>query len=87
MGVAGRQRTVEHFGWDAVAERTAELYRSLVAPAPAAAPAADPAAPRRRDAVFGDVLPESTADDRDPGSAPTGSDEWLRSQVPPHHGS
>ncbi len=39
--------------------------------------------------VFGDVLPESTADDRDDddvrrdGSA---DDAWLRAQVPPHHG-
>ncbi|HEX6151527.1 hypothetical protein [Nocardioides sp.] len=40
--------------------------------------------------VFGDVLPETTQDERDPGvrrdddSDP--GDEWLRSQVPPHHG-
>ena len=46
---------------------------------------------RRRARVFGDVLPESTRDDqvdgwseREPG--PGGSDEWLRGQVPPHHG-
>src|SRR4051794_41016773 len=30
MGLAGRRRAVESFGWDAVAERTAELYRRLV---------------------------------------------------------
>ena len=30
MGDAGRQRAVAEFGWDAVAERTAELYRSLM---------------------------------------------------------
>ena len=30
MGLAGRRRAVEEFGWDAVAERTVELYRSLV---------------------------------------------------------
>ena len=42
---------------------------------------------RRLAQVFGDVLPDGTRDerpdawgDRDPG------DEWLRSQVPPHHG-
>jgi starch synthase len=29
MGTAGRRRAVEEFGWDAVAARTAELYRSL----------------------------------------------------------
>ncbi|MGZ5416183.1 MAG: glycogen synthase [Nocardioides sp.] len=29
MGLAGRRRAVEEFGWDAVAERTVELYHSL----------------------------------------------------------
>ena len=46
---------------------------------------------RRRARVFGDVLPEQTRDDQSsdpPGDrSPDGSaDEWLRSQVPPHHG-
>jgi hypothetical protein len=45
---------------------------------------------RRRAEVFGDVLPESTHDDRDPDGSrgPSGdaTDEWLRSNVPPHHG-
>jgi len=37
--------------------------------------------------VFGDVLPEATADDRpEPGSA-TGADErWYTENRPPHHG-
>ena len=30
MGAAGRRRAVEHFGWDAIARRTAGLYRSLI---------------------------------------------------------
>jgi starch synthase len=30
MGRAGRRRAVEEFGWDAVAARTVELYRSLL---------------------------------------------------------
>jgi len=30
MGLAGRTRAVEEFGWDAVAARTVELYRSLL---------------------------------------------------------
>jgi starch synthase len=30
MGLAGRARAVEQFGWDAVAARTVELYRSLL---------------------------------------------------------
>ena len=29
MGVAGRRRAVESFGWDAIARQTVELYRSL----------------------------------------------------------
>ena len=39
--------------------------------------------------VFGDVLPETTSDERDPDVRPEGesaSDDWLRTQVPPHHG-
>lgn len=44
---------------------------------------------RRRTRVFGEVLPEGTSDEsvdwgeRDRGG---GSEEWLRGQVPPHHG-
>ena len=44
---------------------------------------------RRLAAVFGDVLPETTSDEREPGSDASGEDaseRWLRSQVPPHHG-
>ena len=41
---------------------------------------------RRLAAIFGDVLPDTTADERDPGEAPRSSDDWLRAQVPPHHG-
>jgi hypothetical protein len=44
-------------------------------------------------AAFGDALPESTSDERPDGwgesgssSGGAGDDEWLRSQVPPHHG-
>ncbi|MFX0576040.1 hypothetical protein [Nocardia nepalensis] len=51
-----------------------------------------PAQRRARDAarlarIFGDVLPETTGDERG-ADADTGSlsDDWLRSQVPPHHG-
>jgi starch synthase len=29
MGLAGRQRAVTEYGWDAIAARTVELYRSL----------------------------------------------------------
>lgn len=46
---------------------------------------------RRLDAIFGDVLPQTTSDERGPdGSAPRSAEradeEWLRAQVPPHHG-
>jgi hypothetical protein len=44
---------------------------------------------RRLDAVFGDVLPETTTDERDDNAPATDEDageRWLRSQVPPHHG-
>jgi hypothetical protein len=44
--------------------------------------------------VFGDVLPETTRDERDDESAreaadrkESATDAWLRAQVPPHHGS
>lgn len=43
---------------------------------------------RRLAEVFGDTLPETTSDERDPGGSgdERGTDAWLRSQVPPHHG-
>jgi hypothetical protein len=45
---------------------------------------------RRRAEVFGDVLPQTTGDERAPGDEPGdragGTDDWLRRQVPPHHG-
>ncbi len=60
---------------------------------PASQGSAEPEWQRRRRlaAVFGDVLPETTSDERDPETAAEASDEdaadrWLRSQVPPHHG-
>jgi hypothetical protein len=40
--------------------------------------------------VFGDVLPETTGDERDPADAGdrsgSANDRWLIEQVPPHHG-
>jgi hypothetical protein len=45
---------------------------------------------RRLSEVFGDVLPETTTDERDAGSEGRGDetarDTWYRDQVPPHHG-
>ncbi len=42
---------------------------------------------RRLAEVFGDVLPEQTSDDvAEPQTEPDNGDDWLRRQVPPHHG-
>jgi hypothetical protein len=42
---------------------------------------------RRLAEIFGDVLPEQTSDDAaEPETRPDGNDEWLKRQVPPHHG-
>lgn len=40
---------------------------------------------RELDRVFGDVLPDQTRDDVEPQDD-SSADEWLRRQVPPHHG-
>lgn len=51
--------------------------------------AAEREARRRRLAeVFGDVLPEQTNDDAaEPQSRPDDVvEEWLRREIPPHHG-
>ena len=65
-------------------------------PDPAATPASEASASetaeqrrRRLAAVFGDVLPDTTSDERDPEAPSSGesaTDTWLRAQVPPHHG-
>jgi hypothetical protein len=43
---------------------------------------------RRLAEVFGDALPETTDDERDPeqDADSDAKDRWLRRQVPPHHG-
>lgn len=30
MGIAGRKRAQEHFAWETIAERTLEVYRSVL---------------------------------------------------------
>nr|WP_081830410.1 hypothetical protein [Rhodococcus sp. UNC363MFTsu5.1] len=52
------------------------------------APSRDPIDRARLARIFGDVLPETTRDERSHGSAEESSsaDDWLRRQVPPHHG-
>jgi hypothetical protein len=42
---------------------------------------------RRLAEIFGEELPDQTSDDRDdPGERRADNDDWLRRQVPPHHG-
>ena len=45
---------------------------------------------RRRAEVFGEVLPERAAEDRgerwNEPETPGQAEEWLRREVPPHHG-
>ncbi|MBF6172652.1 hypothetical protein [Nocardia blacklockiae] len=37
--------------------------------------------------IFGETLPQTSSDERSPdGERPGAADDWLRSQVPPHHG-
>jgi hypothetical protein len=42
--------------------------------------------------IFGDELPATTSDERDPGqpagddAGESASERWLKDQVPPHHG-
>jgi hypothetical protein len=53
-------------------------------------PEADWERRRRLAEVFGDALPETTADERDDETSRErgdAGDAWLRAQVPPHHGS
>lgn len=42
---------------------------------------------KRLAAVFGEVLPETTSDEREEMMVGDHSEVWLRSQVPPHHGA
>jgi len=41
---------------------------------------------RALDAIFGEVLPETTTDERDPETPPRDEDAWYRENRPPHHG-
>jgi hypothetical protein len=39
------------------------------------------------DEIFGDLLPETTGDERGSGSSADGySEQWYRDNRPPHHG-
>jgi hypothetical protein len=47
---------------------------------------------RRLEEIFGDVIPEQTSDDAEPGdqadrrTGEKAQEDWLKRQVPPHHG-
>jgi hypothetical protein len=44
--------------------------------------------PRRRpslDEIFGDVLPATTSDEREPGRPEGDQDSWFEQNRPPHH--
>lgn len=44
---------------------------------------------RRLAEIFGEVLPDTTGDEREPQDRrkrESPGDRWLKSQVPPHHG-
>jgi len=51
-------------------------------------PAEREARRRRLEKVFGDVLPDQTRDDADESAGDSGdaTEDWLKRQVPPHHG-
>jgi hypothetical protein len=58
-------------------------------PTPAASDGPDWPRRRRLAEVFGDSLPETTSDERDPAdqsAKESRGDAWLQEQVPPHHG-
>jgi hypothetical protein len=40
---------------------------------------------KRLDEIFGDVLPDTTSDERD-GSSGGYSEQWYQDNRPPHHG-
>ncbi|GHF44617.1 hypothetical protein FHX82_001826 [Amycolatopsis bartoniae] len=40
---------------------------------------------RSLDAIFGEVLPETTSDERDPDSRGDDRERWYRENRPPHH--
>ncbi|PXY30876.1 hypothetical protein [Prauserella muralis] len=52
----------------------------------------EPARPSRRpdrtslDDVFGDVLPDTTSDERGPAPDRRATDDWYLENRPPHHG-
>jgi hypothetical protein len=68
-------------------ENTPRRATEVPAGGAARAAAADAARLAR---IFGDTLPQTTGDERGPegesAASQNSSDDWLRAQVPPHHG-
>ena len=51
------------------------------------APDGSPPVDRRLlDEIFGDVLPDTTSDERDQSGEAGYSEQWYRENRPPHHG-
>ncbi|XIF77575.1 hypothetical protein Q4V65_22375 [Kutzneria buriramensis] len=48
-------------------------------------PREQPKPTRRLDEVFGEVLPETTSDERDPDRRGRDADSWYEENRPPHH--
>lgn len=40
---------------------------------------------RKLDEIFGDVLPETTSDEREPDATRSSRDGWYHENRPPHH--
>ncbi|QWF81896.1 hypothetical protein [Amycolatopsis sp. CA-230715] len=40
---------------------------------------------RALDKIFGEVLPDTTSDERDPDPRPGRDDSWYHENRPPHH--
>lgn len=41
---------------------------------------------KKLDDIFGDVLPDTTNDEREAGGSAGYSEDWYRENRPPHHG-
>jgi hypothetical protein len=65
---------------------SADIVKRLVRPLGMAEERKAEPTQRRFDEVFGDVLPETTADERDERtSSSSGDDSWYLENRPPHH--
>ncbi|MGH3432619.1 MAG: hypothetical protein ACRDQB_07270 [Thermocrispum sp.] len=72
---------------DAPAEPPGSASDGSACSEPGAAPGRRPASARRLHDVFGEVLPETTSDEREQRSSSdeAGREEWMQANRPPHH--